>query len=150
MIYFYKGGRVVLADSEKSLYILTAVLHQPRTITVGGLKGVAVSPQGVIYATGGSLFTMEMGAAAPRSLKHGSDTGFDGDVAVSPSGKLFVVDSKKYRIQVLSSSGQFLRKFGTKKLFLSEPLYIAVSSRNTVAVNDALRNIYLFTEGQAA
>lgn len=62
------------------------------------------------------------------------------DIAVSPTGELYVVDGANFRVQVFSSDGRFLRMFGSMGAQFgqfSRPKGIAVDRGGNVYVSDA-------------
>jgi sugar lactone lactonase YvrE len=87
-----------------------------------------LAPDGdLLFATGGQ-------GTAPGSFS------FPNDVAVSPSGLLFVADSNNRRIQVLNEEGEFVRAFRATDApeGLQLPRSLAFDSRGRLHVADTL------------
>jgi sugar lactone lactonase YvrE len=142
-----------------------ATLPSPFTITARwsaaslGLNDpfhLGVGPSGNIYVTDRSDRVTELspsGKVIRRFGKPGSGRGelhfisYDSttptqiasDVAVGPDGKVYVTDSGNGRIEVFTSTGKFVRQFGTfgsgKTQFL-QPDELVVDRASNVYVND--------------
>lgn len=128
---------------------------------IGGPKefhrpsGIAASPDGervYVVDTGGVDRKVEhrIRVYDPRSGAHLFDFGKRGtgdgefnlprDVTIAPDGRLYVVDSGNFRIQVFDREGRFLKAFGSiGRQFgnFARPREIAVDGKGTVYVSDA-------------
>ncbi|KAL4458580.1 hypothetical protein ABPG75_013445 [Micractinium tetrahymenae] len=139
--------------------------------TVGGTgsdPGQFTLPVGLTYL-GGDLFVVEYlnnriqrldgGTGAPKAMFGSAGSGpaqFHGPelIASSPDGSLFVTDSGNYRVQQLSSSGDFITSFGSNGADAGQfqfPFGIAVQTsargQRTIYVADGTRNdVQIFDE----
>ncbi|UCH78616.1 MAG: hypothetical protein JSU81_01305 [Candidatus Coatesbacteria bacterium] len=108
---------------------------------VPAVGGVDVSPSGVVYVTdaGGVKYYTPTGSLL------GSWSGLLGskDVAVAPTGNVYVIERWGYRVSYYNSTGSFLGKWGTFGSGAGEfndPEGIAAASSGLVYVTDVTQN----------
>jgi DNA-binding beta-propeller fold protein YncE len=141
---------------------------------IGGPKDFS-RPSGVAVAEDGSrVYVVDTGGVQrkeehrvrvydPRTGKHLFDFGTRGsgdgefnlprDIAITPEGRLYVVDSGNFRVQVFDRDGKFIRAFGSLgRQFgnFARPREVAVDRQGVVYVSDAaFGNMQVFTpEGE--
>lgn len=119
------------------------------TLKIGASSGLR-DPHGVAIDARGNIFVVDTGNdrivkfdPSGKELmafgKKGSDSGqFLKPLiaAVSPQGKLLVLDSETSWIQVFTPDGKFVTRFAGPAMNLYHPAGLAVSSDGTVAVAD--------------
>lgn len=169
-------------DGQQNLYVVDAVTKHVKVYDpkgkflrlLGGPKmlsrpsGVAVSADGArVYVAdvGGvqlkeehrvRVFDGRTGAHLFDFGKRGSGDGefnFARDVAIAPNGRVYVVDSGNFRIQVFDRDGKFVKTFGSvgrQPGNFARPREIAIDREGRVYVSDAaFGNLQIFdAEGQ--
>lgn len=125
-----------------------------------GMLAVAVAPNGNLYVTDVSQTVAEVtpqGRVVRRWGGPGTSPGRfrmeTGSLVVGRDGRVYVVDTGNFRVQVFSAAGTFLRAFGT---FGQEPgqflwpLQVAVDDQGDVYVADdrAVRVVKLSASGK--
>jgi len=164
-------------DAKENLYVVDAVTKQVKVYDakgkflrlLGGPKmlsrpsGVAVSPGGervYVVDTGGvqrheehrvRVFDGASGAHLFDFGKRGTGEGefnLARDAAVAPDGRVYVVDSGNFRIQVFDRDGKFLKAFGGVGRYpgnFARPREIAIDREGRVYVSDAaFGNVQIF------
>lgn len=156
-------------DAQQNLYVVDAVTKHVKVYDakgkflrlLGGPKmlsrpsGVAVSADGervYVADVGGvqlkeehrvRVFNGKTGAHLFDFGKRGSGDGefnFARDVAIAPNGRVYVVDTGNFRIQVFERDGRFVRTFGAigrQPGTFARPREIAIDREGRVYVTDA-------------
>jgi DNA-binding beta-propeller fold protein YncE len=169
-------------DAERTLYVVDAAAKDVKIYDANGKflrriggpgtfsrpTGVAVTPGGdrlYVVDTGGVERTVEHRVRVfdPRTAAHLFDFGRRGsgngefnlarDAAVAPDGRVYVVDTGNFRIQVFDRDGRFLKAFGgvgRQPGNFARPREIAIDAEGRVYVSDAaFGNMQIFdAEGQ--
>lgn len=164
-------------DAKQNVYVVDAVTKHVKVYDaqgkflrlIGGPKmfarpsGVAVSPAGdrvYVVDTGGvqrqeehrvRVFDGASGAHLFDFGKRGTGEGefnLARDAAVAPDGRVYVVDTGNFRIQIFDRDGKFLRAFGSVGRYpgnFARPREIAVDREGRVYVSDAaFGNLQIF------
>lgn len=164
-------------DAKLNLYVVDAVtkhvkIYDPQgkfLRLLGGPKmfvrpsGVAVSPAGdrvYVVDTGGvqrqeehrvRVFDGASGAHLFDFGKRGTGEGefnLARDAAIAPDGRVYVVDSGNFRIQVFDRDGKFVKAFGSVGRYpgnFARPREIAIDREGRVYVSDAaFGNLQIF------
>jgi DNA-binding beta-propeller fold protein YncE len=164
-------------DAKQNLYVVDAVTKHVKIYDaqgkflrlLGGPKmfarpsGVAVSPAGdrvYVVDTGGvqrqeehrvRVFDGASGAHLFDFGKRGTGEGefnLARDAAIAPDGRVYVVDSGNFRIQVFDRDGKFLKAFGSVGRYpgnFARPREIAIDREGRVYVSDAaFGNLQIF------
>lgn len=169
-------------DEHFNLYVVDGAARDVKIYDAGGKfvrrlggpkdffrpSGIAASPDGervYVVDTGGVARKDEhrIRVYAARTGQHLYDIGRRGsadgefnlprDVALAADGRLYVVDSGNFRVQVLDRDGSFVRAFGSiGRQFgnFARPREVAVDPQGTVYVSDAaFGNMQIFSaEGE--
>lgn len=162
-----RDGRVFVTDTAHAKVFVYTL--QGKLITALGHAGEMDNPSGVAFDEQRQIAYVvdtNMHAVFAYSLsdyskirtigERGEDPGlfnFPSNIAVDREGKLYVVDSGNFRVQIFDHTGKFIRTFGKLGDFFgafARPKGIAVDSDGHIYVVDtAFRNFQIFDqEGQ--
>lgn len=137
--YFERPSGVAVSDSGDRIYV----------VDTGSSRGTAENHRVRVFdgKSGSHLFDF--------GRRGSSDGQFNlpRDIAIGPGGKVHVLDTGNFRVQVFSPEGQFLRKFGSVGRRMGQfarPKGLAVDKEGNIYVSDASHgNFQIYTpEGQ--
>ena len=112
------SGSVYVYETNGTLIHEISGLYNPRAVAVDGNGTIYVAETSRISAydqAGNNLWRLGKNANSGNGSSGSGDGEFHDayDIAVSPNGELFVVESSNHRVQVLDRNGTYKRKFGS-------------------------------------
>ena len=150
------AGTTSIAVMDKEGHVISSSNSQG-----GGYNtGICVTPDNHILVVSSkpphiTKYAMDCTLVSTADTNHGSRSSyfaFPQSIAVSTSGHVYVCDAGNHRIQVFSSEGRFITKFGTKgdgDGQLNDPHGLALTPEGNIIVADFRNNrVQLF--GQPA
>ncbi len=140
-VVFDAEGRLLVADTDNSRIAIYAVTGQSGTL-VGELRGkirrpegVAVHPNGRVYATGASSGNIEVFENG-ESVADADGFSSPHDVAVASDGTVWIADANNDRLVQMSAALKTLRTIGGASYAFSGPRYLDFDAQGRLYVAD--------------